>query len=150
MKTTRQRITESEKHFPKYNSHSTGTDSFHLLPSIGQAPGQALVATSGTMEMFNELECYRVGDIIASYMPKVRNEFMKNDEQSFFVVRISKTPNDSSCLFSIDDGNEDDEGILVTQEIPYTDLPVNVKMYLQWGSISETNTGWVLMQTSEY
>jgi len=92
------------------------------------------VVTDGVNIMFEKLQCYWVGDIVASYIPTI----MKLD--SFFSVKV--IVNDSKAIFTIDDGNGN---ILVTQDIPYTDLKQNLKMFLQY---DEQN--FVLMLPSEY
>lgn len=55
---------------------------------------------------------------------------------------------DHSCKAVCTSG--DDESILVTQEIPYTDLPFNVKFFLELGSIDMVNPVRVILLPSEH
>jgi hypothetical protein len=72
--------------------------------------------------------------VIASYFPNI----VKLDW--FFSVKV--IVNDSKAIFTIDDGNEN---VLIKQDIPFTDLKHNLKMFLQWDGEK-----MVLMLPSEY
>lgn len=57
---------------------------------------------------------------------------------------------DHSCKAVCTDGMSDEETILITQEIPYTDLPFNVKFFLELGSLDMVNPAWVILLPSEH
>ena len=136
--TTRQDIELSNEIFREYRSSSYGTDNYTKISPF--APN--LLATDGTIHMAEELQCYWLLDIVASYMTHIQilSNKIKNE---FFVVRPSKLEG-NKALFTIDEGNDDDI-FNITQKIPYTGLKMNVRMYLQ-----TDGKYWTLMQTSEY
>lgn len=92
------------------------------------------LVTDGVKSMFEKLKCYWVGDIVASYFPSIVNK------DWFFCVKI--IVENSKAIFTVEDGNEI---IMITQDIPYTDLKQNLKMFLQWDG-----ERLVLMLPSEY
>jgi hypothetical protein len=108
---------------------SSGTENYYRTTFL-----QNFLVTDGIKIMFENLKCYWVGDIVASYFPTIR----KLD--NFFSVKV--IVNDSKAIFTIDDGNGN---VFVTQDIPYTDLKQNLKMFLQWDG-----ERMVLMLPSEY
>jgi hypothetical protein len=140
--TTNQDIKLSSEIFPEYKSGSYGTDDYHRISPFARD----LVATDGTILMAEELQAFWLLDIVASYMPKVKKLHQADEEQSFFVARLSKLEDDKA-LFTLDDGNDQ---VKIKQEIPYTDCTHNVRMYLQWGSLDGVNPMWILMMPSEY
>jgi hypothetical protein len=136
--TTRQDIELSNEIFKEYRSSSYGTDNYTKISPF--APN--LLATDGVIHMAEELQCYWLLDIVASYMTAIQRLSNKT-ENYFFVIRLSKLEG-NKALFTIDEGN-DDEIFNIIQEIPYTDLKMNVRMYLQ-----TDGKYWTLMQPSEY
>jgi hypothetical protein len=85
-----------------------------------------------------ENEAFWVIDTIASYFREI------NKTEGFVVARISKDVEGSGCLFTLDEGN-DDGGYLVKQEIEYTDIPGNLKLYIQ-----TDGNRWFIMMPEEY
>lgn len=140
---TRSIIEDSTAKFPLYESESYGTDHYHRLNQF--VPD--LIGTDGIMMMAVDLEAMWFTDVVASYMNKIKKLYAQDDEQTFFVCRISKLEGDKA-LFSIDDGNEGEP--FITQEIPYSDIKTNLKTYLQLGSLDGVTPKWILMMPSEY
>lgn len=106
-----------------------GTTQYHRV-----SLGTLMVVTDGILEMFNKLQCFWVGDIIASYIPKLK----KLD--CFFSVKVFV--NDSKAHIQFTDGNEKP---IIAQEIPYTDLKENLHMFLENGG-----SHFVLLLPSEH
>jgi len=117
-----------------YKSQSTGTDSYHIMNRI---TGGKLIMTDGVRNMFEELQCYWLGDVIVSYY----QNFCRLNED-FMTVKIIKNLNGSGCTFVMTDGDTKE---LITQRITYTDLKQNINMYLQFDG-----TTYCLMMPSEY
>jgi hypothetical protein len=107
----------------------TGTENYYKTTFL-----KNFLVTDGIKFMFEKLACYWVGDVVASYFPNI----VKLDW--FFSVKV--IVNDSKAFFTIDDGNEN---VLIKQDIPFTDLKHNLKMFLQWDGEK-----MVLMLPSEY
>ena len=135
MSITIQSIETSNLKHRVYESESYGTESYHLFNSF---VGKRILATDGVMQLFADRSCYWIGDIVASYYPQI----VANNED-FMTVNIVKSLEGDSCTFVITDGNET---ILIEQFIEYTDIDINVKMFLQ---LSEERS-YVLMMPSEY
>lgn len=92
-------------------AHATGTDQYHLISVIPNAP----VATDGVIALANAADCFWLLDAIISYCnePKVK----KSD---FQVWKLSVNLEKSTGVLN---GYDDDE-LIVTQEIPFTDFPL--------------------------
>ena len=80
------------------------------------------IATAGVMNLAEEKQCYWFLDCIASYAKT--ESVLKGDYLR--VVEIIKNNNDAGCVFKITD---EISGELVIQEIPYTDLKENLKVW---------------------
>jgi hypothetical protein len=80
-----------------------------------------VVATEGAKTLFEEKKCFWIVDNIASYIPE-----LKKVNDSMFFVKIVLN-GDGGCDMYIDDGNYN---IYIHQEIDYTDLDVNIQLYL--------------------
>lgn len=96
------------------------------------------VATGLVMMTCEELECYWVLDVIASYsrrLQKLNADYLK-------IVTVTLNKDNDGCVFKIDD---EINGNLVTQEIEFTDL----KEDLKWWLITEGEYE-VLLLPSEY
>jgi hypothetical protein len=96
------------------------------------------IATAGVMNLAEEKQCYWFLDCIASY---AATESVLNGDY-LRVVEIIKNNNDAGCVFKITD---EINGELVIQQIPYTDLKENLKVWC----IEEDDRGIVLLP-SEY
>uniref|UniRef100_A0A6M3IW27 DUF6876 domain-containing protein n=1 Tax=viral metagenome TaxID=1070528 RepID=A0A6M3IW27_9ZZZZ len=91
----------------------TGTE--HYYKYIG-----GLKLTDGVKYLAETAQCYWLLDIIASYAAGLHKK------EEFLVCNLYKNA-DNSALFTINDGNDN---ILIKQEIPYTDFPMDtVKLY---------------------
>lgn len=109
---------------------SSGTESYHRVSAFFKN----FVATDGVAEMCHKLQCFWVMDIVSSYLPTLKG---KDD---FFTIKITRK--DKGCTFTADNGNGK---IYVTQDIPYTDLTYDLKLFLSYdGEL------WVIMLPSEY
>jgi len=109
-----------------------GTENYYRTSFIGNC-----IHTDGVEIMFQNLSCYWLGDIVVSYLP-----FLSKSNGCFFSVKVILKEN-SQAVFSIDDGNGN---LLVTQEIPFTDLNENIHLFFQL----DNSNHFVLMLPSEY
>lgn len=116
------------------NPAACGTEHYYYSLSYF-AP---LIATDGVMEMFGTLACFWIGDIVASYLPKLQKP------DSFFSVKVFV--NEGKAHIQFTDGNENP---IVAQKIEYTDLKENIHMFLQIREVAGGSV-WVLMLPSEY
>ena len=95
-----------------------------------------LLYTDGVKEMCEKLGAYWFIDIVASYIPKYR------EKDTFGVARFHVDLEDSSGVFFIDNGNNK---VYRTQEVEYTDLEINLKVYIQ-----DNGKYWVACMPEEY
>ena len=130
MSTIKQRIEASEKLHPYLRSGSTGSENYYRMVIGG------ILYTEGVKEVLEKNEALWVLGIIGSY----RREIGRSE--GFCVARICKEG--EGCLFALDEGNDDGE-YLVTQEIEYTDIRANLKLYVQ-----TDGERWFLMMPEEY
>jgi len=93
------------------------------------------VATDGVRDLCTEHKCIWINDVVGSYIST------KKLTDSFYSI-IFIVNEDSSCDFIAHDGNYN---IIVHQNIEYTDLKQNLKLFLCFDE-----TRWVLMLPSEY
>jgi hypothetical protein len=129
------KFTLTEKEIKQDNVYedpqSSGTESYHRVSALFRT----FVATDGVAEMCQKLKCFWVMDVVASYLPRLRNR------DSFFTVKVTRDEK-GGCQFTIDNGSGK---IYVTQDIPYTDLTYDLKLFLSYdGEL------WVIMLPSEY
>ncbi|MGZ8883059.1 MAG: DUF6876 family protein [Nitrososphaeraceae archaeon] len=94
------------------------------------------IATAGVMETFEEQACYWVGDVIASYKQTLI------DKNADYLKVVEVVLKDGGCVFTITD---EINGELVRQDIPFTTLKENVKLWLITEGEHE-----VVMLPSEY
>ena len=91
---------------------------------------KAWVATSGIMNFVDENNCYWLLDIIASYVPQLKDaDYLK-------IITVELT--DGSAVFKVTD---EINGELITQDIEYTDLTCEIK----WWAITEDDLTTVLL-----
>ena len=109
-----------------------GTENYYRTSFIGNC-----LHTDGVELIFQKLSCYWLGDVVVSYLP-----FLAKSNECFFSVKVILKEN-RHADFSIDDGNGN---LLVTQEIPFTDLNENIHLFFQLDS----SNNFVLMLPSEY
>lgn len=79
------------------------------------------LATASVMETFEREHCYWLGDVIASY----KQTLMQKKADYLKVVEV--VLKDGGCVFTITD---EINGELVRQDIPFTTLKENVKLWL--------------------
>lgn len=92
------------------------------------------VATAGVMYTCEEQQCYWVLDCIASYTPILKNK------DYLQIVTVDVTG--SSAVLKITD---EINGLLVEQDIPFTDLQTSLKWWIiQQGDL------WVVLLPEEY
>jgi len=84
-------------------------------------------------------------DVVASYQiyPKVR-------EAEFQVWDFKINAQDHTCCVTCRDGMGEEAPPLAVQNIPYTDLPFDLKMFLELGSLDMIHPAWVLLLPSEH
>lgn len=108
------------------NPYAMGTDGYYRSMS------KALVFTTGIKAMAEELECFWVIDVVASYSGKYQ-DFMG----AYFIL------NGGGCDFYLTDGNDN---VIVHQKIPFTDLTQNLNLFVSRADSDR----YVLMLPSEY
>lgn len=113
------------------NNDYIGTQKYYALDKKINIWG-----TDGAMHVFEKFECFWIKDNIISYLP-----YLQKKKEFFCVVRIIVNL-DYSAQFIIEDGNYN---ILVNQDIQYTDLKENIKLYLQ-----NDEHRWIVLLPSEY
>lgn len=98
-----------------------------------------IVHTDGVQHVVTRGGAWMV-DVIVSYQlkPKIRKEE--------FQVWKFQLDGKGGCRAVCTDG---DENILVTQEIPLTDLPFDVSLWLELGSLDGITPAWVIMLPNE-
>lgn len=103
-------------------NHATGTESYHRCSPIPGFP----VITDGVFMLAEAASCYWLLDIIGSYQSN------RKLDKSFQVWKLTvNTENESAVV----QGNNDTT-LIVTQEIPYTDFPLEeLTLYLMDGVI---------------
>ncbi|MBW3011393.1 hypothetical protein KY326_04195 [Candidatus Woesearchaeota archaeon] len=109
----------------------TGTEKYHRL-TIGP-----LLGTDGVAYLAQKANCFWLIDAIASYQEEL-------SEEGFQVWFLRKTGSKAvlTCHSDYDSKNPDKYPALVTQNIEYTDFPLDeIKLYVQNG---------VVMLPSEY
>ena len=112
-----------------YRTESTGTENYYEH-QIG------MLITDGIKEMAEKLQAWWSIDAVWSYLNSIR----KIDDR-MFVCRVHKTPGNSG-KFVIDNGNGHCH---IIQNIEYTDIESNVKMYL-----FPEGKRWILIMPEEY
>lgn len=108
-----------------YDPNMYGTEQYWLHPIYKQA----MKYTDSVRYFMKTKSAFWTLDVCASYLPK-----LKKKEFVTFIFDVT----DSACEFRAENGNGK---VLVKQEIPYTDLDVNVKFFF---------TNNVLMFPSDY
>lgn len=117
------------------NPHAHGTEYFYKLANDGV---MEIVYTDGVRDLFKSKSCYWLRDIVSSYSSKI---FSSGED--FFSLFILKNPNsESEALFLATDG---DSKVLIKQEIPYTDLDLNIHLFLEFDGCAR----YTLMLPSE-
>lgn len=106
-----------------------GSEKFYKRPYCNN-----LVYTEGIMDFQQTLRAFWTVDIIISHLPKIIQAYQSSGD-GFFVATISVTTNNSAKLDIFREGYVDkkyNEHItVITQDIPFTDLPVyDYKFYL--------------------
>jgi len=103
-------------------SNSHGSEAYHRFSSIPGFP----VATDGVIALAEAAGCYWLLDIIGSYQTDSRLD------PAFQVWKLVVNPKGSKVVVY---GYNDTE-LIVSQEIPYTDFPLEeAKLYLMGGVI---------------
>lgn len=117
------------------NPHAHGTENFYKLANDGV---MEIVYTDGVRDLFKSKSCYWLRDIVSSYSSKI---FSSGED--FFSLFILKNPkSESEALFLATDGNTK---ALIKQEIPYTDLDLNIHLFLEFDGCAR----YTLMLPSE-
>lgn len=103
-------------------NNATGTESYHRFSRILGYP----VITDGVLMLAEAADCYWLLDIIGSYQSN------QELDKSFQVWKLNvDIGNDSAIVRAYND-----TALIVTQEIPYTDFPLEeIKLYLMDGII---------------
>ena len=101
---------------------ATGTDSHHETYSLPSYP----VLTDGVLNVARTTECFWLIDLIYSHQINQRLD------KSFQVWKLQVSPKDHSAVVR----RYNDQTLIVTQKIPYTDFPLDeIKLYLIDGVI---------------
>jgi hypothetical protein len=112
-----------------------GTEHYYRSSSFAKN----IVHTDGVQHIVTRGGAWMV-DVIVSHQtnPKVRAEEFQSWE-----FQVDGTDKGKAVCT---DGNDH---ILIEQEIPFTDLPFNVKLWLELGSVDMVNPAWVIMLPGE-
>lgn len=103
-------------------NNSTGTESYHRFSAI---PGYPVI-TDGVLMLAEANDCFWLLDVIAGHQS---NRKLDKDFQVWKL--IVDTENDSAVVQGYNDTT-----LVITQEIPYTDFPLEeLKLYLMNGVI---------------
>jgi len=103
-------------------NHTSGSEAYHKFSAFPVFP----VATDGIIALAEAAECFWFLDVIGSYQTDQRLD------PAFQVWKLTVNHEDSSGVVH---GYNDTE-LIITQEIPYTDFPLDeVKLYLMGGVI---------------
>lgn len=113
-----------------YRSESHGTVDYHRY-------NNNIFLTDGVNDTCQELGCYWIIDIIWSIYPKLKTDH-------FHVAKVIAV--ESQATFTLDDGNEN---IRYKQEIPFTDLKHNIRMFISLTEIAD-KPAFVIMMPEEY
>ena len=115
----------------------TGTMKYYrsslLFPDIVHTDGVQFVAERGGAWML---------DVIVSHQIKSAVHDQEFQVWEFLVKE------DGKCQVLCSDGET--EAHLTKQDIPYTDLPFDMKFFLQLGSLDLVTPAWVIMLPNEY
>ena len=113
---------ESKTKILEIINHSNSSEAYHKFSSFPSFP----VATDGIIALAEAAGCYWLLDIIGSYQTD------KRLDPAFQVWTLKVNHEDSTGVVH---GYNDVE-LIITQEIPYTDFPLDdVKLYLMGGVI---------------
>ena len=117
----------------------TGTEEYHRLsPLHGR-----LVCTDGVLHLAKNAECFWLIDVIASYQPQCLKDEMLRDYQ-FWHLNVKDRKGVLRCERDTDD-------VAITQEIPYTDFPLeHVKIIVARQPQEDGKFLMVAMLPSEY
>lgn len=100
-----------------------------------------LLLTDGVKYLADEAECFWLIDIIRSV-----SHLLNRDEDEFFVLKLTVNEN-KSAVVSIDHGTGEDDEIVYSQAIGFSDFPIKEQsLYIQ----KNEELGLIVMLPSEY
>lgn len=103
-------------------SHAHGTSAYHRFSPIPGFP----IATDGIIALAEAAGCYWLLDIIGSYQTD------KGLDPHFQVWKLGVNHEDNTAIVR----GYNDTDLIITQEIPYTDFPLEeIKLFLMDGII---------------
>ena len=103
-------------------NHATGTTAYHRYSAIAHFP----VITDGVRALAEAAGCYWLLDVIGSY------QYNSKLDKAFQVWTLEVNTEKSSGIVR----GLNDTTLIITQEIPYTDFPLNkIKLFLIDGVI---------------
>jgi len=127
---------------PEDLQNFTGTETYYksnpLIGDIFHTDGIQHIATNGGAWMV---------DLIISH------QFTKRVRACEFQVwKFIVNAGDSSCRVTCEDGMRDYDrnAPLVTQDVQFTDLPFNVELFLEYGSLDGVRPAQVILLPSEH
>lgn len=100
------------------------------------------IATEGAKQMFEKLACYWLFDAVVSHIPTIRAKYPDIYEEGFLVAKLHKDKTGNGAVLYMTEGNDT---ILHRQEIPYTDIPENVMLFVEYNG-----DGWTVLLPSEH
>ena len=98
-----------------------------------------LIVTDGVLNALKKHSCFWVADVIGSYGKEL--EKLNQD----FVVALVHVENEKADVI-LEDGNDN---VIFRQSIPFTDLTVNLRFYVQLNQVGE-KLEWIACLPSEY
>lgn len=117
--------------------HFTGTEQWYKFNMLFRN----MLLTDGTQFLAEKAGAYWLMELIGSHQtnPKVRREMFQN-----WTLKLNDK---GGCRITCDDGNGN---VLCRQDVPYTDFPMDIKLYCIW-SVDEVNKPYaVILLPSEY
>ena len=106
-----------------------GTQAYHRLSIFSKR----LVATDGVAWLCQNAECFWLFDAIASHQPRAMKDpkGMLQDMQFWTLKKDGK----GGCLLKCE---RDTDDVFITQEIPFTDFPLDeVKIWIERGELAD-------------
>jgi hypothetical protein len=100
------------------------------------------IATDGAYLMFQKLRCFWLFDSIVSHISSIKKNFPDIFSEGFLVARLVRNEGGSGAALTIEDGND---LVLVTQNIPFTDIEENVLLFVEYNG-----DGWTVLLPSEH
>ena len=118
--------------------HAHGSERYFILNPFCRWA----IATEGANLMFKKLACFWLFDAVVSHIPTIRVKFRDIYDEGFLAAKLHKNKTGNSAVLYMTDGNDN---VLHKQVIPFTDIPENVMLFLEFNG-----EGWTVLLPSEH